>query len=1613
MKKRIYGRLFSIVTAAVMLFNFVKADVTVGESSNDIMSLALTDGVDDKAADASTKDDWHSKDDWKSIFDLENSSRYAGKVWADKTVEIGEDNDFAHTFSLLGSGLKENRSGLATPLDVVFVLDTSYSMAAWQTKRFGYTSLSDVEPERFGGKKGNQRIIKSAEALNLAVGMLMDSTQEGVSPYNRVGLVTFDTTADIVLDLGRYQPGAGNFNYSTSPNYFEPGQNNMGTNWNPRYQAVNDFMDVNADPVAGSDGVRHTNKIEPKIPIDSTSASYYNHIYGYTNTQAGIYEGMNMLATASDTTFWVNEKGETSSTEQPGWTKLERRPIVILLSDGVPTRMCSDTNWWEPVTNDTNRVYGEKENNAYPELSFMSMATGSYMKQIVDNNYDNETPKVFTLGLELPKLNNGILGNGISQAEVDLGPITLDPSRLYDGSSTSTNMEGTIRGYMDNYTTSESIPIYTHKRPNGTSTPSISESIDRYPFDNATYTMYHPDTGIDIDDLNYVDKYYDVSDAIYLEGYFQEIVDGVLKEAKPIPIPIAGMNAADDEDVITYTDPIGLYMEVKSVDSLELFGKTYPITYDHEEGNKTYYTAGSGLIFNPAYGNEPETLNKDDLGVFDLSDIKIWVDDSGDYNDEGGHLADAGFKQALYVQIPAEAMPLHWAELDFDSSNKLTEYKYDTDQMPLRITYDVGIADKYLTGGKVDLNKISPEYKNANTKDGKVYFYSNYFSDTKYKDYTDGDEVSRGDAVVTFSPSEANRYYVFQGSPKVYECGYSGNTRPPELSDVSGLTETTVTDDDAWYYIIIDYYTKENKEHKQVAVARKGSELSNGQRVGDMSGGVKEKESNITGTADTYYLPVISGEGSNATISVYCGNNGYLSVGESLLMLTKELETIYLPNAGEEEFGFTITSNKLNGVYTAIVVNYNYAADTWQNKISGFKLQTDNEGNLLRKDGSKSDIILPDAAGKGSFNAVEEGKPASGFNMVTYITEEKYYRLPEHLRSKYKITPNEEKAGITEICYGNTVLATISPDDSIVSDYVTESTYETKNVTFADHKADVSLKGGEGLLFSLDSGTDITITEDLTPEQKEANYRLKTIQHTGGENVAVTLKEYKTEGETDAKELLHINYINSKFYKTQTSINGKDVSLEEKENGLLIGPAVNEGMDITYNIGWANDAIESEHGTAIAADVTITDTLDEGVDFSGAAFASTDAIIAYPGADWIASGGDGAKTYTCTKDGKTILYDEKAHTVTWKFNAKAQESGKVALQVTVNEKAAEKATEKVENRAAIEVENGSTIDTNYVENPVLTYDLTISKTVNGSGGDKNAEWTFTIKLTLPEGAELTNLSYTGTGGKKDGTLELTKGTDGNYTAEITLKHGQSITLENIPKGTKYTITENEANQKGYKTTVTAHGTISENGVISMLEADETVAFENSCDTGRLEIEKEVADFDSSVDTEGFTFDVTLYNVPQTDLSVEYNYTKTDEEYGTLTFEKAADGTYTAKITLKHGEKITIYDIQYGTAFKVAENDIEGYNIKDITVSGSVTSNKSNGTAEGSVTSDSPFADVKYINERKAADRPTAELPETGGSGVKWIYCSGAGIIMMSLALLYVNEKRRKRTINQQ
>lgn len=734
------------------------------------------------------------------------STRYNGRVWADKTVykddvivklpgteekqttvEIGDD-DFLISYSLLAATtVVEGQS--VVPLDVVFVIDLSSSMME-------------------GGK-----IEQTVIALNQSVDTLLKGNSD-----TRIGVVTYGTNAEVLLPLDHYTRYQGGQYFSLE----KAGEN----------QSL-------CTSVVDSTG----NLVQKSMEMSQ-----------YTNIHMGLDMGMDLLAEAKTTT----DNGVT------------RHPALMLMSDGAPTCAGSDeNNWWDPVK--TGDAYGSDKNGKYTLKTIMNAA---YQKQKITQHYGIEM-QVYTVGV-------AVEGLGTITDKV-MAQITLNPEKGLE-------LEGaeSVLNAWETYRASQS-----------------SEEIEPPIIDG--YTFIHPKEG-DITSVDYTDGYFSVTDSSGIAGAFDQVLDEIIVTGA---VPTEVGEDPTHSGYITYTDPIGEYMDVKDVKALVWDSTKWDVKKvegGSEDSNVTVYVS-DGWTISPVYGRE------------DLSEIIIKI------------ITDPETKnQTLQVSVPAALIPLRVNTVSLNDDGTATSNVCVNDS-PLRLFYTVGMRDDVLTKDKkVDLSKIDSEYIAEHiTKCGDVLFYSNLYTG----DVEDQAGVTKtvGNATVNFVPAANNPFYFNQSETLLYA---DETCDTPAKKGVSPV------------YVKVPYYSGTEKTYGAVKrpydeawmTPGTGGYLYLNDGAPCYLGGliIDKGAGNVTKTAETYHYPIYvdpesgttySSETSKTTrgIQLHLGNNGALKgkIATGDLTISKTVTG----NMGEKcrEFTFYITMYhggtpvKLDGSYEATLTS--------------------------------------------------------------------------------------------------------------------------------------------------------------------------------------------------------------------------------------------------------------------------------------------------------------------------------------------------------------------------------------------------------------------------------------------------------------------------------------------------------------------------------------------------------------------------------------------------------------------------------------------------------------------------------------------------------------------
>ncbi len=274
------------------------------------------------------------------------------------------------------------------------------------------------------------------------------------------------------------------------------------------------------------------------------------------------------------------------------------------------------------------------------------------------------------------------------------------------------------------------------------------------------------------------------------------------------------------------------------------------------------------------------------------------------------------------------------------------------------------------------------------------------------------------------------------------------------------------------------------------------------------------------------------------------------------------------------------------------------------------------------------------------------------------------------------------------------------------------------------------------------------------------------------------------------------------------------------------------------------------------------------------------------------TGSDGTVKLKVIPDGEYILRETKTPT------GYTLESVSHSLLVTTS---GSKVTSSIDGKTG--VNSNSIIVMNYSEN--TAGNLTISNTVVGDGADTAKLFDFTLMMN---GA---NDTYTYFGhGMPNGTIA-----SGDT---ISLTHGQSITIIGLPKDATYRVVETDYSADGY----TSSGIGTTGGIVA--DATQTALFTNTRTVGNLTISKTVQGKASDTSKQ-FSFTLTLNGAAD----IHYAYTGNGLPNGII---KSGD-----KVSLAHGQSITITGLPAGSTYMVNEEDYSGdlYASNSIAATGSI------------------------------------------------------------------------------
>ena len=269
-----------------------------------------------------------------------------------------------------------------------------------------------------------------------------------------------------------------------------------------------------------------------------------------TNIHAGVIVGAKQLMDATDITIQTADGKSVT-----------RIPFLVIMSDGQPSYAASGANWYDPSL--TSQL-GNLTNLA--GLGFLPALSAAYYKGAITDKYfgaeasENNRCFVYTMGLGLTSLSND---------QQNLALMTVDPKNA----TNSNSYYKTFEDYWKKYETGNSYEISvsgSNPRNYTITKDSITATKNYVNGKRADGTSMGYTGG-----YKYNDKYFSATQASDLAGAFDDIVVSIQQQAMSSPTRVETVHGADFSGYVTYTDPIGEYMEVKQVYGVLADGNYY------------------------------------------------------------------------------------------------------------------------------------------------------------------------------------------------------------------------------------------------------------------------------------------------------------------------------------------------------------------------------------------------------------------------------------------------------------------------------------------------------------------------------------------------------------------------------------------------------------------------------------------------------------------------------------------------------------------------------------------------------------------------------------------------------------------------------------------------------------------------------------------------------------------------------------------------------------------------------------------------------------------------------------------------------------------------------
>ncbi len=449
-----------------------------------------------------------------------------------------------------------------------------------------------------------------------------------------------------------------------------------------------------------------------------------DNLGGGTNYQGGIVTGMGALA-------------NRTSDQTDG-----RVPVVVLLGDGQANHILSgsEDDWWYGNVCNTSMAVGEGADGIQDAIAVLS---ATYYKALIAKAYNRDKSGVYVYTI--------LAGSGEGRS--------LNPNGQYDGYANNShaytcNAGGYTKGpYSDTSTGTLTLAAFPESAINGV-------------------------TRSDLEDCDYPTKYYSYDkDGKDLAAIFNNIFEDI-KTRIPATPPVV-----DTPSKLTYTDPIGEFMTVKTIDYVIMHNQLCTVTENKssakwEKINEQWYMVREFTVDNPGTDViNPAYVQNADGGKVKLEDFTIELKVPVTGENLRTPVSGNDIHETMIVEVPRGALPIQ-------VKNKVTgELTNDPD--PLRVVYTVEPVNGLITAeGGINFNMVGEDYYRTHQTNGSVFFYTNYY---------DPEHPTEGEAKVTFKPADDNSYYSTERNTTTSKQPHNTDTTGTashQSGDTSGVTDT-------------------------------------------------------------------------------------------------------------------------------------------------------------------------------------------------------------------------------------------------------------------------------------------------------------------------------------------------------------------------------------------------------------------------------------------------------------------------------------------------------------------------------------------------------------------------------------------------------------------------------------------------------------------------------------------------------------------------------------------------------------------------------------------------------------------------------------------------------